>query len=200
MKREQLVQTAETAKDGGPAALETFKMMAKRAGYAGRRGGWIYRDDVRVCQGWQALAAQVLERHTYRTADVILAAHPEPAPKTEPTRPAPEWWTPKEREVASAAITLAQRMERAAAGHRVIRTGMVPSNHLAPLRVPESGDAGGIGRLLCGRLMGGPTEPVDLDRVDCLGCLDAYVGTLTGNGSGPADPSLAEVRSPVIRP
>lgn len=257
MKREQLIQVARAANDGAPSALAAFKLIAKRAGYAGRVGGWIYRNDAPVARGWQALAAQILEPHTYTTARVILEAHPEPAPKpapethayesgysgrscsvmvvaadgsgdacgqpwdapihevrrSEPAEPrheppaVPTRWSETgngkfRTERTSAVLTLAHRMEVAARAHRVVRTSMVPTNHIAPLRVLTSGDAGGIGRLLCGRLTGGPLSPLDLDHVDCLGCLDAYVAALAGKSPDPhrpADPP-AEVRSPLIAP
>lgn len=95
--------------------------------------------------------------------------------------------------------TLVASLEYHAGRHALVRTNMIPTNHLAPLRVPETGTAGGIGRLLCGRLLGGPLEATDLDRVDCLGCVDAYVAIVTGRTPDHGRPRPA-TRLAVIRP
>jgi hypothetical protein len=213
MNCKDLIDLATAASEGHPGALETVKRIARDMGFEGRRGGWIYAPDGHtvMCQGWRAFAGQIVKGHHRAHVERYLVACGVAEAQTaaladkvepEPTRPAPEWWTPKEHEVASAAITLARLMESAAAAHRVVRTTMIPTNHVAPLRSLPSGDAGGIGRLLCGRIMGGPIEALDLDRVDCLGCLDAYVSALAGRVPDPhrsADPP-AEVRSPLIKP
>jgi hypothetical protein len=180
-----------------------FKTIMKAAGYVGRRGGWIYAPDglTTVAQGWSNLASAIVKGKAEDVIRTVLAANPEPEPKPAPASTPTEWLTPREPMV-SAALTLARRMEDAAARHRVVRTAMIPTNHIAPLRTISSGEAGGIGRLLCGRIMGGPLESLDLDRVDCLGCLDAYVAALTGHSPDPhrsAEPP-AEVRSPLIKP
>ena len=88
----------------------------------------------------------------------------------------PRWVSPMYARVhgqTSEGNAYARRLMASHAAFRVCRTGGLPGNHLAPLRVPGS-EGGGIGRLVCGLLAGGPLAPLDLALVDCLACLDAY--------------------------
>jgi hypothetical protein len=61
MNRQEMIDMATGAVAGLAKPLADFTAVAKVAGYQGRRGGWIYYDGKAVCQGWQALAARVLD-------------------------------------------------------------------------------------------------------------------------------------------
>lgn len=55
----ELHRLAEAARVGEAAALRQFKALAQANGYQGRVGGWIYRGDRVINQGWRSLADDV---------------------------------------------------------------------------------------------------------------------------------------------
>jgi hypothetical protein len=74
----------------------------------------------------------------------------------------------RERDLHSTACPYARAM-------RVISTGTMPDRHIVASNGPYL-----LGRLLCGRLIGGPFvgEGVEENLVDCIGCLDVYAERL----------------------
>jgi hypothetical protein len=108
----------------------------------------------------------------------------------------------------NATEALERRLQDLAGQHRIVWTDGRPGSHVAAYRkLAVTGIGGfaahGFGKLVCGQFAGGVVEAMDLDRVDCLGCVDAYLAAALGRSVtvGPLGAGWpVEVRCPLITP
>lgn len=85
MDRAQLIDMADGARRGNASALADFKKAMQRAGYEGRRGGWIYAPSgVTLWHGWQSTAARIVIGEAPEVIRRVLDAHAAPAPAEAP--------------------------------------------------------------------------------------------------------------------
>jgi hypothetical protein len=80
MTRQDLIDMAKGARFGNASALSSFKKAMKRAGYKGRRGGWIYTPGAERAswQGWQTVASRVMDGYEPAVIRRVLEAHTKP--------------------------------------------------------------------------------------------------------------------------
>lgn len=77
MTRQTFLALALGAHQGDTDSLERFKKAMRRAGYEGRRGGWIYAPGAQRAswRGWQAAATRVTEGYEPAVIRRVLSAH-----------------------------------------------------------------------------------------------------------------------------
>jgi hypothetical protein len=88
MNRGTFLSLARGARQGDGPSLERFKTAMRKAGYVGKRGGWIYTPGAERAswQGWQNIASRVVDGYEPAVIRRVLEAHAEPVPAGTATR------------------------------------------------------------------------------------------------------------------